>query len=50
MHNTTKHNNAAKENHARNRLLRFALFTLGGMGMEGTPPPTPADSPLKFKP
>lgn len=50
MKTLPQQNNAAKENHARNRLLRFALFTLGGMGMEGTPPPSPADSPLKFKP
>ena len=50
MKTLPQQNNAAKETHARNRLLRFALFTLGGMAIEGTPPAPTTDHPLKYKP
>jgi len=31
-----RNKNSVKENQARRRLLRFSLFTLGGMGLEGS--------------
>jgi len=35
-----RNKNSVKENQARRRLLRFSLFTLGGMGLEGSYLPT----------
>lgn len=31
-----RNKHSVKENQARRRLLRFSLFTLGGMGLEGS--------------
>lgn len=42
-----RNKNSVKENQARRRLLRFSLFTLGGMGLEGSYLPTKDQSSEK---
>jgi hypothetical protein len=44
---TMRNKNSVKENQARRRLLRFSLFTLGGMGLEGSYLPTKDQSSEK---